>query len=190
MISAYANAYALLKANHYREVAVRSAQFLLKELYNPETGRLQRVYRNGESREPGNLEDYADFAGGLVDLYRATGDEKWLDLAVRLTEPQIDLLYDRENGGFYDSSGEDRSLLVRSKECYGGALPSGNAMALTVLVELHSITGNEEYARLAEETLAYFGERLQERPISAPQMSTSLELQLDPPEATTSDHPC
>jgi len=179
MLSAYARAYDVLGDEAYRETAVKAANFLLEELYDEESGTLYRRYRNGEVAHNANMEDYAYLAGGLVDLYEATGTEKWLDRATMLTDRQIELFYDEGTGGFYDTDGEQKHLLVRSKEFYGGARPSGNAIALTTLVDLHRITGDERYGTLAEESFQYFGQALQRSPAGLTQFLTALKKRLE-----------
>ena len=175
MIAAYANAYAALGDAAYREAAETSATFLLETLGDPATGRLKRRYRNGEARFDAHLEDYAFFVHGLIDLYRATDEQRWLDHAVRLTADQIARFYDEAQGGFFDTTGEDPTLLVRSKESYDGAEPSGNSVALLNLARLYAITGEELYKQKADQSLAYFGQRLQRSPSAMPLMLVALD---------------
>jgi len=179
MLSAYARAYDVLGDEAYRETAVKAANFLLEELYDEERGRLYRRYRNGEVAHNANLEDYAYLAWGLLDLYEATGTEKWLDRAVQITDRQIDLFYDDTGGGFYDTAGNQEHLLVRSKSFHGGARPTGNAIALTNLVELHEETGADQYRQLAETSFQYFGQALQRSPAGLTQFLTALKKRLD-----------
>lgn len=125
------------------------------------------------------MEDYAYLVWGLIDLYEATGTQKWLDKATMLTDRQIELFYDDQNGGFYDTAGNQKHLLVRSKSFYGGARPAGNAIALTNLVELREITGDERYGQLAKESFQYFGQALQRSPAGLTQFLTALKKRLD-----------
>jgi len=179
MLSAYARAYDVLGDEAYRETAMKAATFLVEELYDEESGTLYRRYRNGEVAHNANMEDYAYLVWGLLDLYEATGTQKWLDRATMLTDRQIELFYDDGTGGFYDTDGEQKHLLVRSKEFAGGARPSGNAIALTNLVDLHRSTGDERYATLAEESFQYFGQALQRNPAGLTQFLTALKKRLE-----------
>jgi len=179
MLSAYARAYDVLGDEKYRETAVKAAQFLLGELYNEESGTLYRRYRDGEVAHNANMEDYAYLAWGLIDLYEATGTQKWLDKATMLTDRQIERFYDEGTGGFYDTAGNQEYLLVRSKSFYGGARPAGNAIALTNLVELHDLTGEERYQQLAEESFQHFGQALQRSPAGLTQFLTALERRVE-----------
>ena len=115
MISALARAYQVLGDPSYRAAAEKSAEFLLRKLYDPKTKRLLRRYRASEARYDANLEDYAFFTMGLLDLYEAAFDVRWLKQAVELAERQDSLFYDGENGGFFDTTGKDTTLLFRNK---------------------------------------------------------------------------
>jgi len=171
MLSAYAQAYDVLGDDAYRETAVQAANFLLTELYDR--------YRNGEVAHNANMEDYAYLVWGLLDLYEATGTETWLDRAVQITDRQIELFYDDTGGGFYDTAGDQEHLLVRSKSFYGGARPTGNAIALTNLVELYEVTGNDRYRQRAETSFQYFGQALQRSPAGLTQFLTALKKRLE-----------
>jgi len=179
MLSAFAQGYDILGDEAYRETAVKAADFLLSDVYDEENGRLYRRYRDGEVAHNANMEDYAYLAWGLIDLYEATGTERWLDRAEELTDRQIELFYDEGTGGFYDTAGDQQHLLVRSKSFYGGARPAGNAIALSNLVDLHAMTGTSRYGQLAEESFQYFGQAIQRSPAGLTQFLTALEKRLD-----------
>lgn len=176
MISAYANAYRVLGDEKYREVAERSVDFLYDRLYDEETGRFRRRYRKGEARYDAHLEDYAALAHGLIDLYKATDDERWLNNANDVTETMIDRFYDTEHGGFFSTDRDDPSILVSSKEYYDGAEPAGNSIAILDLVRLHEITDNASYREKAEESLAYFGSILKQGPTSPAMLRAHMRL--------------
>jgi uncharacterized protein YyaL (SSP411 family) len=110
---------------------------------------------------------------------QATGTETWLDRVVQITDRQIELFYDDGVGGFYDTAGDQEYLLVRSKSFYGGARPTGNAIALTNLVELHETTGEARYHQLAESSFQYFGRALQRSPAGLTQFLTALKKRLE-----------
>ena len=97
MISALALGGAVLDEPRYAEAARRAAEFLLERMYNPRTGVLLRRYRQDDAAIPGFLDDYALFAQALLDLYEAQFDRRYLELAVRLTEKQIELFEDRQD---------------------------------------------------------------------------------------------
>jgi uncharacterized protein YyaL (SSP411 family) len=179
MIAAYANAFDAFGVEHYRDVAERSARFLLDRLYDEDGGVLRRRYRAGEARYNAHLEDYANFVHGLIDLYEATGDEGWLNRAEEFTGTMVDRFYDPEQGGFYATAGDDESILVRSKEYYDGAEPSGNSVAILNLVRLYEITGRDAYRQKARESLAYFGQIIHEGPTSPMMLRSLLRMHPD-----------
>jgi hypothetical protein len=142
---------------------------------------LLRRFRDGEARIPGFLDDYALFAQALLDLYEAQFERHHLELAVRLTEKQRELFEDRENGAFFSTTAGDASLLLRVKEDYDGAEPSGNSVAAGNLLRLAEITGRAEFRESAERVLAAFGSRLATVPMAVPQMLTACEFQWSGP---------
>lgn len=181
MISAYAKAARILDDPRYLEMASSAARFVTTTMVNPGDGTLYRRYRDGEARFSGNLEDYACVASGLIDLYEACFDLHWLDEAVALTSKQIEIFRDRNNGGFFDAPGTDPTVIVRTKEEYDGAEPTGNSVAALNLLRLASYAGREEWRGLAEGTIASFGSRLDSMPEALPQMLAALIMDLSPP---------
>ena len=149
MISAFALGGAVLDEPRYAEAARRAAEFLLERMYNPRTGVLLRRYRQGDAAIPGFLDDYALFVQALLDLYEAQFDRRHLELAVRLTEKQIELFEDRAaKARFFSTAAGDASLVMRVKEDYDGAEPSGNSVALLNLLRLAQITGARRFPRI------------------------------------------
>jgi len=170
MIGAFARASSILNETRYLEAAEQAAQFVINTLFESRRRRLLRRYRNNEAGLDAHLEDYASFVLGLLDLYEASFDPVWIDHAVNLTELQIDLFYDRNDGGFFDTSGEDPSLFIRSKDDHDGAIPAGNAVAAYNLFRLAAMTENKEWYETAKQTVSTFAERLNRDPSSIPQM--------------------
>jgi len=181
MISALAMGGAVLDEPRYAEAARRAAEFLMARAYDPATGVLLRRYRQGEAAIPGFLDDYAFFAQGLLDLYEAQFDRRHLELAVRLTEKQGELFEDRERGGFFSTAVGDASLVLRIKEDYDGAEPSGNSVAALNLLRLAQIANRAEFRESAERTLAAFASRLAAVPSALPQMMAACEYWLSEP---------
>jgi uncharacterized protein YyaL (SSP411 family) len=182
MISALARAYQVLDDPSYLQAAQKSAGFILTKLYDSNAKRLLRRYRAGEARYDAHLEDYAFLAMGLLDLYEASLDVRWLKSAVELTGTQSALFYDANGGGFFDTSGKDQNLLLRTKEDYDGAEPTGNSIAALNLLRLGQMTNNQQWKSTAEQTLAAFSQRLTQRPESLPQMLVALDFKLDKPK--------
>ncbi|MCI0665306.1 MAG: thioredoxin domain-containing protein [Acidobacteria bacterium] len=182
VISAFAHAAQVLGDPGYLESAQRSAGYILAKLYDPQTKRLLRRYRAGEARHDANLDDYAFLTAGLLDLYEAALDVRWLKMAVELTEQQNALFYDEKQGGFFDATGKDATLLFRTKENYDGAEPSGNSIATLNLLRLAQMTGDQKPSELADRTLAMFSGRLNELPQEMPQMLAALDFHFDKPK--------
>lgn len=157
MISAFAFASQVLDDNRYTHAARRAADFILEKLID-RNGRLLHRYRDGESGIPGTLEDYAFFSLGLLDLYEATFDIKYFKQARVLTDAMVDLFWDADTGGFFLTGNDAETLIVRSKEVYDGALPSGNSAAAFVLSRLYHMTGAGIYNdRFGEMMSAFAG---------------------------------
>jgi len=186
MISAYANAYNRLNNATYLEKAEQSYQFIMDNMYQEDTGTFKRRYRAGEVQFDAQMVDYAYLVQGLIDLYKATGNDTYLDNAKQFTDKQIELFYDEDNGGFYDTGSKNNNLLVRTKEFYDSARPSGNSVSVHNLVRLAEITESEKYTTKAQETIRYFGKYLNESPAAMPQMLQALNVHFNTYQASKS----
>jgi uncharacterized protein YyaL (SSP411 family) len=182
MISAFARAFQALEDPAYLRAGEKAADFIYQKLYDAKAKRLLRRYRDGEARFAANLDDYAFFTMGLLDLYEASLNIRWLKLAIELTGEQNALFYDGENGGFFDTSGKDSTLLFRTKEDYDGAEPAGNSIASWNLSRLAQMTDSGQWREMAQRSLALFGERAKQQPQSMPQLLVALDFHLDKPK--------
>jgi len=185
MISAFARAAQALDEPKYLQAAEHATEFILKNLYNEHTNTLLRRYRDGEARFEAYLDDYAFLTQGLLDLYETSFNWRWLRIAMQLTQKQIELFWDETNGrrldslsGFFDTSGKDSTILVRMKEQYDGAEPTGNSIAVMNLFRLSQMTDNHEWRKKAERTLIAFGELLQKAPFTMPQMVAAYDFSI------------
>ncbi|CAI9297189.1 unnamed protein product [Lactuca saligna] len=163
----------------YMEVAKRSLVFIKENLYNPESRRLQHSFRKGPSKAPGFLDDYAFLISGLLDVYEYGGEISWLSWAVELQETQDEVFLDKTGGGYFNTTGEDDSVLLRVKEDHDGAEPSGNSVSAINLVRLASMfTGerSDRYKQNAEHLLAVFEKRLKEAPVAVPLMCCAADM--------------
>ncbi|KAM7275705.1 hypothetical protein ACFE04_017571 [Oxalis oulophora] len=163
----------------YLEVAEKAASFIKRQLYDEKTHRLRHSFRNGPSKAPGFLDDYAFLISGLLDLYEFGGGIDWLRWAIELQEAQDELFLDREGGGYYNTPGEDPSVLLRIKEDHDGAEPSGNSVSAINLVRLASIMvedKSDNYKRTAEHLLAVFESRLKEMAVAVPLMCCAADM--------------
>lgn len=181
MISAFALGGAVLGEPVYADAARQAVEFLIARMYSSGTDILLRRFRKGEAAIPGFLDDYALFVQSLLDLYRTQFDRGHLELAIRLTEKQRELFEDVGQGGFYSSGESDQSLVLRVKEDYDGAEPSGNSVSALNLLRLAQITGRAEFRESAERLIAAFGSRLSAAPMAIPQMLVAYEYMLSEP---------
>lgn len=190
MISGLSDAYAVLLDRLYMDAAERAAEFLLRNLRDVSTGKLMRRFRDGESRQDGFLDDYACAVQGLIDLYDVTGRWIWLREAIALTERQMELFWDIHEGGFFDTTGEDRSILVRLKDHYDGAEPTGNSVSAMNLIRLGRATGREDWVAKASAIFRVFAQILKQQPVALPKMLSALELSLaDPSQVVLAGSP-
>jgi len=162
MIAALAMGARILGRSAYLEAANRSIHFILKSMR--ENGHLLHRYRDGEAAVKGFLNDYAFLVWGLLEVYEAGFDQNILQEAVRINDLMVELFWDESDGGFFLTADDGEPLLIRPKEIYDGALPSGNSIALANLLRLKLLTGNTELGRLAEKTVTTFAGRLKEVP--------------------------
>ncbi|XP_021279552.1 spermatogenesis-associated protein 20 [Herrania umbratica] len=163
----------------YLEVAEKAANFIRRHLYNEQTHRLQHSFRNGPSKAPGFLDDYAFLISGLLDLYECGGSTDWLVWATELQDMQDELFLDREGGAYFNTPGEDPSVLLRVKEDHDGAEPSGNSVSAINLVRLASMVSgskSDRYRENAGHLLAVFETRLKDMAMAVPLMCCAADM--------------
>src|SRR5579885_589915 len=170
MISALAKGYAVTGNAQYRDAAIRAVNFVLSRMYNRDSGQLLRRYCDGEAGVPAFLDDYAFLAQALLDLFECTFEFSYLEIAFNLATRGFAQFEDSENGGFFSTAGRVDDLLLRIKDDYDGAEPSGNSVATDLLERLAHLTGDQELQRRAERSLESFAPKLKAQPTIAPQM--------------------
>lgn len=116
MISGLVHAFEALDDPYFVDLAVSTAEFIYKELYNPSTYTLLRSYCNGPSDIGAFVDDYSYLIQALLDLYQVTFDDRWVQWAYDLQGKQNQLFYDTEQGGYFHVSKNDTSILIRMKE--------------------------------------------------------------------------
>ena len=162
MLASFAEASAILERPDYRNVAEANAHFLLDQLQKD--GLLLRTYKDGEAKLNAYLEDYGCLIHGLISLYEATGDLKWIEAAVTLGNKMIDEFWDEDAGGFFFTGKNHEQLIVRSKEFMDNATPSGNSIATLSLLRLALLTSNEDYRRRATAVLRLIADQIRRYP--------------------------
>jgi uncharacterized protein YyaL (SSP411 family) len=176
-ISAFARASQVLGEPSYGARAVRAADFLVRDM--KPGGRLLRSWRGRAAGKPGTLDDYAFVAQGLLDLYEATHDPRWLEEAAAL-ETLLEKHFVDPGGGFFLTADDDEALLAREKPSYDGAEPSGNSVAAMNLLRLAEFRSEERARRLAEKVFIAFARQIQDGS-SVPAMLSALDYALDEP---------
>ncbi len=162
MISAFAKAAQVLEEPRYLAAAKRAADFILSRMYQAETGLLLRRFRDGDAAIPGFLDDYAFLIAALLDLYEADFNPERIGMAIRLAVKMRELFEDPAAGGFFSTAAGDHNLVLRMKDDYDGAEPSGNAVALLDLLRLEHITDRPDFREAAERTLRALGPKILE----------------------------
>lgn len=184
MISAFAKGYLVLGDEQYKEAALTALQFVLKQMYEPSSGHLLRRFCEGDAAIDGFLDDYAFLAQALLDVFEITFDEFYLDIALDLATRGFAQFEDSESGGFYSTVSGAPDLLLRMKDDYDGAEPSGNSVATDVLIRLAHLTGVAEFETRAAKSLEAAAAKLKTQPAAAPQLLIALERSLAAPSHT------
>ena len=181
MISAFAKGAQILGEDRYLESAAGAARFLRDRLWDESRCVLLRRFRDGESAIDGFLDDYAFSILAFLDLYESRFDPSDLHFAVRLAERAIALFEDRERGGFFSTAEGAENLVLRLKDDYDGAEPSGNSMMTMALLRLAAVTGREIFRAAAARTLDAFSSRMVSGGAGVPQMLAALAFSLGKP---------
>ena len=148
MISALAEAGAVLGEREYLDAATACASFILTDLRDSD-GRLLRTWKDGRARIDAYLEDHAFLLDALITLYEATFETRWYDAAAKLADALIDRFEDRERGGFFTTAQDAEQLPVRRKDLEDSPIPSGNSAATLALLRLALLSGEGKYERHA-----------------------------------------
>jgi uncharacterized protein YyaL (SSP411 family) len=180
MIDAFASASQVLDNGAYAGLASRAADFILGSMRTAD-GLLFRTYGAGSKPKlNGYLEDYAFLLNGLISLYEATFELRWLKEALALTDTMIDEFWDDEQAGFYFTGRRHEHLLARTKDPHDSSIPSGNSMAVTAMLRLAKLSGRQELWQKAERTLRLFSGLMSNSPTAAGQMLLALDFYLGP----------
>src|ERR671916_791076 len=179
MLRSFAFAARVLDREDYREVAEKNAAFLLEKLHSG--GRLHRSYKDGRARFNGYLEDYAMVADGLVTLYEATFETRWLAAAEGLCDAVLELFWDEERRTFYDTPADHEELVTRPRDVYDSAAPSGNSVATDVLLRLALLLDREDYRARAEAVLEELSGGMEKLPGGFGRLLAALDFHLSRP---------
>ena len=178
MIAAMSELYRVSGKNIYLNAAKRADDYIKSYLYENET--LYVSFRNGRRGVKGFLDDYASYIFAQISLYSATLDEEYLNIAKKLTEKVLNDFSDKF-GGLYLYSDDSEELILRPKDTYDGAIPSGNSLMAYSLVSLWLFESDEKYKDLAERQLDFIAADASENPISHAMFLVALLDYTDPP---------
>ena len=174
MIAAFARAGRVLNDEGYRDAGRKAAEFIRERLWDERTGTILRRYRDGQAGVPGYAEDYAFLIFGLIELLQADGDPRWLEWALALQRTQDALFWDDEGGGWFSTTGEDPSVLLRLKEDYDGAEPAASSVSVLNLLMLAHLTNDAGMIARIERTLSLFAGRTVQMGRAVPMMLAAL----------------
>jgi len=182
MLAAFAEAARVLNRADYRQAAERNAEFVLNTML--QNGRLFRTWKAGagSARLMGYLEDYAFYADGLLALYQTTFEPRWFRQAQSLVDTVLEHFADEAGGGFFDTANDHEQLVSRPKNVQDNAIPSGNGMAVKVLLLLAAYTGQEKYNAAARSALAALQEPLVQYPAAFAQWLSNVEFAVAGPK--------
>ena len=181
MLGAFAHAAAVLGEEKYRVAAEKNVRFIREKLWDEKSHSLFHRWRDGERDQVQLLEGYAFLLNGVIQLYESTLEPNHLDFAIELATAMIVNFYDHANGGFWQSPAGTNDLILRVKDDYDGAEPSGNSVATLALLKLAAITGREDFKQAAEAMLQLFAHRLQTQPAALAFLLQALDFWLDEP---------
>lgn len=175
MIAALAAGARAFDRPEYADAARKAADFVLTTMRTP-VGRLLHRYRDGEAAIAAVVDDYAFFIWGLLELYEATFRVEYLKTALALNDDMLTHFWDDESGGFFFTADDGENLLVRTKEIYDGATPSGNSVAALNLLRLGRITGRTDLEVRAQRIGRAFAGSVEQFPSAYTQFLTAVEF--------------
>jgi uncharacterized protein YyaL (SSP411 family) len=187
MIAAFARAARVVAdGQRYVDAARRAASFLHDRMWSDATSTLLRRYRRGEASIEAYAEDYAYLIYGLLELFQADPDVRWLEWAQTLQRRQNELFWDAVGGGWFSTTGRDSTVLLRMKEDYDGAEPTASAVSVMNLLTLSHLVEDLQniepaWADQIEQTFRYFGSRLEQVGRAVPMMAAALATSIAGP---------
>jgi uncharacterized protein YyaL (SSP411 family) len=179
MIAALALGGRAFHSDEYIKAAEAAYGFIQRNLVRGD-GRLLARYRDGESAFPAYLDDYAFLVWGLIELYRATFKTGYLKRALELNRDMLDLFWDEREGGLFLYGEDSEQLIMRPKEVYDGALPSGNSVALYNMLRLSRMTGDTQIEERARQVMETFGGEVGYNPTAHSFFMSALLFSLQP----------
>jgi uncharacterized protein YyaL (SSP411 family) len=181
MLGALAKAYVVLGTEEYLNAADKNLRFIQDKLWDASSKTLFNRWRDGERDSVQLLDSYANLLAGVLQLYEATIDPKHLQFALDLSEGMLSRFGDKDHGGFFQS-GSSNDVILRVKDDYDGAEPSGNSVAALALLKLSAVTDRRSLKEAAEGALHLFAERMESLPQAVPHLLSALDFWLEEPK--------
>jgi Highly conserved protein containing a thioredoxin domain len=178
LIAALAQAGKVFGREDYLLAAVEAVNFIMTRLN--QQGRLLHRWRDNDAAVDGNLDDYAYFIWGLLELYQATFKVQYLQTALKSHHTMMEHFWDSDKGGFYFTPDDGQQVLVRQKEAYDTALPSGNSVMLMNLEKLHLLTGDPQFREVSQALENYFSPLIEQSPSAFTMFLSAMFLKLSP----------
>ena len=179
MIAALAKGAQAFDEPEYAEAARHAADFILANMRSPD-GRLLHRYRNGEAALLSYVDDYAFLIWGMLELYEATFEVRYLETSLDLNRDLLEHFWDYDNGGFYATPDDGEKLLFRQKKIYDDAVPSGNSVAMSNLLRLGRMTANHELEERAARIGSAFSMMVRDLPAAHTQLMVAVDFGVGP----------
>ena len=179
MVAALSKGAQVLNEPQYANAAKRAIDFTFNNMLMLD-GRLLHRFRDGQAALPAYIDDYAFLIYGMLELYETSFDSRYLEGAIALNGDLIDHFWDDDEGGFYFTADDSESLLIRQKEIYDGAIPSGNSVAMLNLLRLARITGNHDFEEKAARIGRAFATNVRQSPFAYTQLMVALDFAIGP----------
>ena len=181
MIAAMAKGGRVLNNQKYINAAIKSADFIHNNLTDTRDRLLKRYRVNSAGLQP-HIDDYSFFIWGLLELYQATFDTRFLASAINFSNIMVEDFFDKKEGGFFIGPNNGEQLIVRAKDSYDGAIPSGNAVAALNCIKLSKITGNSKWENIAFKTFKAFSSKISQAPSAHSFMLSAFMFGLESPK--------
>ncbi len=172
MIAALAVGARVLGKDEYKKAAEKAVEFIYDKLIQDD-GRILARYRDGESAYLGYVDDYAFLVWGLIELYETTFNAEYLQKALKINEEMLEYFWDEENGGLFFYGKDSEQLILKPKEAYDGAIPSGNSVAAMNMLRLARLTGNGDLENKSLQIFNCFAADINKNPMAFPFMLSS-----------------
>ncbi|MFL6390700.1 MAG: hypothetical protein ACJ71E_01435 [Nitrososphaeraceae archaeon] len=178
MISGFAKGYRVTNNRKYLDCAVNAINFIESKIANSSEGRLRRTFKNGVSKLNAYLDDYAFYVNALLDVFEVSSKAEYLERAIVYTDFMLKHFWDSSSGSLFLTSDDHEELIMRTKNFYDLAIPSGNSMAANNLLRLYHISQNNDYLHKAEEIIKAASKPAVKNPFGFGQLLVSMYLYL------------